>query len=366
MTCSKKDRALAFLPLLFFGLLIFPHKSLAVPPPDFLFNVGSQIAYIFSFVAILFSATFGVVYQYLRVKYHAINKPKPGKFLLILFLISIVSIGAAYFYNAKRQEVAYLDWLEESEAQSKQASEEEVEKEVEVVPVEEVQTSDFWELNKDTALSISNEEFQALLDSGREDYLVLDARENLENGYGHFPGSTHLRFADIYAGLTEGLPKDKFIYVLCWSGIRGKETVELLRAQNLVAVYLEGGADSWVTDYGGLWEGTVKFSSVYPDSEYAITYSTDETRQKVSDGVILVDAREPEKISVSTIDSYAMPLMYTPTDDLEAMYALIPSGSRVITICDEYTNCFMAKLVGVELEIRGAEFLGRYNRPWEY
>lgn len=356
-----KNKFIAFLPLLIVGLIAFPSKSLAVPPPDFLFSIGSQIAYVFSFVAIVVSAGFGVIYQYLQVKYHAF-KPHPVRFFLALLLISVLSIGAAYWYNTHQQEVEYMNWLEESEANAIEI--EEPEEEPEVVLEEPV--SDFWDLNKDAALSISNTDFQALLNSGRSDYLVLDARENLEHGYGRFPGSTHLRYADIKVGLTDDLPEEKFIYVLCWSGIRGEETAELLRDQGFVAIYLEEGADGWVTDFGGTWEGTIKFSSVYPDSDYAITYDTEQTRQKVSEGVILVDAREPEKIAASTIDSYDMPIMYTITDELEAMYAQIPPGSRVITICDEYTNCFMAKIVGVELAIRGSEFLGRYNKPWEY
>ena len=350
------------MPLFVVAVLAFPARSLAVPPPDFLFSIGSQIAYVFSFVAIVVSASFGVIYQFLQAKYHSF-KFRPLRFFLILFFISVISIGAAYWYNTHQQEALYLNWLEESKAHDIEV--EEVEEEV-VTEEPQEPVSDFWELNKDMALSISNDGFQALIDSGRSDYLVLDARENLENGYGRFPGSRHLRYADILAGLTDDLPTDKFIYVLCWSGIRGEETAELLRAQGLVAIYLQDGADGWVSDYGGIWEGTIKFSAGYPDSEYADTFDTDQTRKKVSEGVILVDVREPEKIAASPIDAVEMPIMYTVTDELEAMYAQIPAGSRVITICDEYTNCFMAKIVGVELEIRGAEFLGRYNEPWNY
>lgn len=358
---QSSNRILAFTPLFVVALLAFPARTLAVPPPDFIFSIGSQIAYVFSFIAILFSAGFGLFYQFLRAKYYSF-KPHPVRFFLILLGISIVAIGAAYWYNANQQQVQYMNWLEESEAHSKESREIVVEEELPVV----AEVSDFFELNKDVQTSISNEDFQALIDSGRSDYLILDARENLENGYGHFPGSSHLRYADIKAGLTQDLPKDKFIYVLCWSGIRGQETAELLRDQGFVAIYLEDGADGWVSDFGGMWEGSIKFSASYPDSEYAITFTTGQTRQKVSEGVILVDAREPEKIAASKIDAYEMPIMYTVTDELEAMYAQIPPGSRVITICDEYVNCFMAKIVGVELEIRGADFLGRYNEPWKY
>jgi hypothetical protein len=47
-------------------------------------------------------------------------------------------------------------------------------------------------------------------------------------------------------------------------------------------------------------------------------------------------------------------------------FAQVAPGSRVITVCDGYVNCFDAKITGVELEQRGHTFLGRYNKPWEY
>ena len=58
--------------------------------------------------------------------------------------------------------------------------------------------------------------------------------------------------------------------------------------------------------------------------------------------------------------------MYTPTNDLEKAFAQVPAGSTVITVCDNYVNCFDAKITAVELEERGNAFIGRYNKPWEY
>ena len=105
------------MPLFVVALLAFPARTLAVPPPDFIFSIGSQIAYVFSFVAILFSAGFGLFYQFLRAKYYSF-KPHPIRFFLILLVISLLAIGAAYWYNASKQEALYMNWLEESEAHS--------------------------------------------------------------------------------------------------------------------------------------------------------------------------------------------------------------------------------------------------------
>ncbi len=347
------------------GVLGFAQLALAVPPPDFLMSVGSQVAYIFSFVAVLFSAALSMGYQFLRLKYQALKLRPWMLFLLLLVLFGAIFTGW-FFYQKQKEEKALEDWLQESQVHAEVETpvvEESVRPDPKVHPEPELS---FLELNENAPLSISNEAFQDVLESGKDDFIVLDARENLENEYGHFPGSIHIRYADLKAGKIDALPTDKTIYVLCWSGMRGSEVTQLLRSYGLTATYLEGGADSWVEDFGGLWEGEIKFSASYPDKDYAITFTTEETRQKMAEGVILVDAREQAKQNLAYFGAIPMPIMDTPSEDLEAMYAQLPASSTVITVCDEYVNCFMAKLVGVELQRRGHVFLGRTNRPWEF
>ena len=40
---------------------------------------------------------------------------------------------------------------------------------------------------------------------------------------------------------------------------------------------------------------------------------------------------------------------------------IILKNSKIITVCDNYVNCFYAKVVWIELEKRGFEFEGRYS-----
>lgn len=342
--------------------LCFAQITFAVPPPDFLFNLGGQVVYLFSFLAIFVSASFSVVYQFLRVKYHAL-KAHPWLPVIGIFLIFLTSFSGFLAYENIQSKKAYQEWLVASEAHAQQKVQSTPKTRPEENVLEEETPS---HLPENLPLSITNEEFQAVLDSGTQNYIVLDAREDLEAEYGHFPGSIHIRYADLLAHKTGQLSKNAPIYVLCWSGMRGKVVTELLRSYGFTAIYLEDGSDGWVNDFHGLWEGEIKFSATYPDNKYGVTFDTNQTRAQTSDGVILVDVREPEKTVNSLAGSYLMPLMLTPSEDLEAMYAKIPADSKVITVCDEYINCFMAKIVGVELEKRGHTFLGRYNRPWEY
>ena len=88
-------------------------------------------------------------------------------------------------------------------------------------------------------------------------------------------------------------------------------------------------------------------------------------KEKINQGVKLVDSRPPWKFKQSSLpNSVNIPLMYTPTSNLEGAFGQLSGGGEVIVICDDYVNCFDAKLTGVELERRGYTFLGRYNKPW--
>lgn len=212
--------------------------------------------------------------------------------------------------------------------------------------------------------SVNDKEFANILATGQP--FVLDAREDEEFETGRFPGSLHIRFADLLAGEWVSLPNDREVYVFCWSGIRGKEVTDFLRGKNVLARYIEGGADRWVKD-GGTWEGGIKFSSTYTDERYQIVYSTDQVKTYQKDGVVLVDSRPQSKYEKSHIPgSINIPIIYTPTIRMDEVLSQVPPASTVITVCDDFVSCFDAKVTGVKLEKRGHTFLGRYNKPWEY
>ena len=500
------NRLKLLIPASLLTALLFVEIAQAVPPPDFIFAAGAQIAQIFAIVFLFLSAAFSMFYNYIKAKVILIKKHKPSFITLSVLLVVAISITAAYGYNSYSQNKAYQEWVEASEEYD-QLAEERVKY---LVPTDETTISDlelgstptsedvnsneefisavdsedpqalfiqeyyeaiatgeldyayelskqsviadvfrgwysnttkitldnltvideetssveltlyedleytrygvlitlryeeetpvqiatstvrilsegtleekgytlvaqaseeeagFYEENEASEISISNEDFQELINSDREDYVVLDAREDLEHENGSFPGSTHIRYADLQAGMWIDLPEDKYVYVLCWSGIRGQEVAEFLRTKDIVASYLAGGASSWV-EFGGKWDGNIKFGEKYTEDRYKITYSTDDVRSYVEDGVVLVDCREPWVYEEWHIEgSVNIPIMYTPSIDLEEAFAQVPAGSTVITVCDDYVNCFDAKITGVELEDRGITFIGRYNFPWEY
>lgn len=347
--------------------LFFPRTAKAVLPPDFIFNIGSQIIQFFSAILIFFSGIFAFLYQFIKIKTMALKKRKIW-IASIFVLIFAIALAASYLLALQKQKIEYEQWLRESQMQSEKNilsnTEETIASTHTPLPTS-TPLETFFEIQKDTPLSISNTDFQALQNKS-DNFIVLDARENIEFENGHFPSSTHIRFADIKNKGWEQLPKEKFIYVFCWSGIRGKEVAEFLRSKKILARYLEHGASGWY-ESGGTWIGSIKFSEKYSSSQFQKVFSTNEVKNYIKKGVILIDSREPKKYKQSHIEGSINISMFSQSqEELDTLFAQIPAQSKLITICDEYVNCFDAKVTGVELEKRKHIFLGRYNKPWEY
>lgn len=225
-------------------------------------------------------------------------------------------------------------------------------------------TTDYFTEHSELAEAISNADFQTALNQ-TSPFLVLDAREDIEFENGHFPNATHIRFADLKTGRWIELPTDRPVYVFCWSGIRGKEVAEFLRTKEITARYLEKGANGWVADQGA-WTGEIAFLKVYTDDRYKRVFTPKALQDSVDKGTVIVDSRPPASFNAWHIPgSINIPLMYTPSIGIEKAFGQVPSNSQVITVCDEYVNCFDAKLTGVELERRGHVFLGRFAEPWK-
>ncbi len=403
MIRMKKSEKIIFVFVLFLFLFVGQVKHAhAVMPPDFIFNIGSQFLQIFSMIFLIVSTFFSVIFRYIKIRFTAwkINR---YYFIGMILVILITSAGATYFYGYFKQKSEYKKWLSESMKNEQKFNDEieiyktdpsladtdgdgfndktEIDHNYDPLTKEPstqeesdkldknnelIKKYDFFTLNKQIDLAVSNEKFKNTINGRNNDYIILDAREDLEYRNGNFPGSVHIRFADLRTGRWIEVPNEKFVYVLCWSGLRGKEVAEFLRTKKIVASYLEDGAKGWY-DFGGQWNGNILFADKYSDEKYRLVFSTNDFKKKMKAGAFLVDCREPEKYNRGHISgSVNIPIMHTPTIKFEETFAQVPPGSQIITICDDYVNCFDAKITGVELEARGHNFLGRYNRPWEY
>ena len=337
--------------------LAVPSRAAAIPPPDFLIAIGSSFGQIFSLVVVLLSGLFAAVAQTVQAYRPSRHQTGPrqrrwrfrvGPAVFVTAIVALVSVSAAIAtvvdQTRQRAEIARVVEKSVIEATSKS----------DALPVAE---SSYFHDNETLPIDISNEDFAAIESAGP---FVLDAREDEEVEIGRYPGSAHVRLADLLDGAFANVPRDRTVYVLCWSGIRGNQVASFLRDHGIVARYLTDGAEGWVA-FGGTWEGGIKFSSVYSDPQYARTLAADETAAAVENGAVLVDSRDAKRIAGKPLAvSVAISAIFTPTAKLEAALALVPADVEVITVCDDFVSCFDAKLVGIRLEKRGHAFLGRY------
>lgn len=223
----------------------------------------------------------------------------------------------------------------------------------------------FYAANKTKKIIVSNDELKEIMKTNSNIY-VLDAREDEEYEIGNFPNSHHIRFADLIAGEWIQLPTDKEVYVFCWSGMRGKEVAEFLRTKKIVSRYVENGASGWFAA-GGKWNGGISFSDKHPEERYQKLFTKDEVSTQISKGTIIVDSRPKSSFTKNHIDnSINIPVIYTPSSQLNSLLSKVPAGTSVITVCDDFISCFDAKVTGIKLEKTGHTFLGRYNKPWEF
>ena len=80
--------------------------------------------------------------------------------------------------------------------------------------------------NQETASGTQNTETVA-----EQNFVYVDVRTDEEWSEGHVDGAIHVTLADVEAGKTEMLPKDKELRVYCRSGRRSAQAIEALKKQ---------------------------------------------------------------------------------------------------------------------------------------
>ncbi len=354
---------------LFFILLIvlLPTTANAIPPPDFIFNFLSQIPQFILSVGIVLSAGLAIGRQYLIAQWHVWGWKKLLTFsLLVILLALLVTYKFAQFSEHARFEkwrktqlanVALPPSVQKGRLRkgriflnlSQSASDN--------------GASEFFLRRQSLPLYVTNYELRKALESAEKNFIVLDAREDLEFTLGHFKNALHIRYADLVAGEWRKLSGEKIYYVFCYSAIRGSEVAEFLRSKNVLAQFIEEGARGWV-DFGGAWDGDLDLSKKYTAPQYSKKYSMTEFKAAVLDSTItIIDSRSPENFSKYHFqNAINISTLKMPRERLEKALNSVPNRSKVLIICNDHWSCFDAYLTGIALETRGHIFLGRFDK----
>jgi len=151
-------------------ILLFPQNAGAVPPPDFIIQVASQIASFFSIALVFLLAILTTSYQFLKTRLLAVNKKVYWIVGLLLTLLA-AGIGAYYYdqyYQAQAQKEEYQGWLQES-IENSPAQEKVLSFQAPVIGVEEEKQSDPGEaFIKTYYQNIANHNFQAAYDVSKK------------------------------------------------------------------------------------------------------------------------------------------------------------------------------------------------------
>ena len=86
--------------LLFIAFLSIPRLAQAIPPPDFLFQVGVQLAQIFAIAAVFLSAFFATFLRVFKIYFQKVWQKKWFWALVVIFIVGL-ALAFAYWYQGQ-------------------------------------------------------------------------------------------------------------------------------------------------------------------------------------------------------------------------------------------------------------------------
>jgi len=156
------------------------------------------------------------------------------RFLNLLLLIAILSVGC----TSQATENEVLTDEEISEILSSIVGGEDV--------VLERALAYFNGLSSENTNLIKPEELYKIVQAGGDDFYILDIRKEEDFIAGHIEGANNIFWYDIGDRIAE-LPKDKRIFITCYSGQSGGQVLGVLKTLGYDIVSLAGGMNNgWI------------------------------------------------------------------------------------------------------------------------
>jgi rhodanese-related sulfurtransferase len=91
---------------------------------------------------------------------------------------------------------------------------------------------------------LSADELKKMMDSGREELVLIDVRTPLEYAAGYIPGATLIPYTEI-AQRTKEIPKDKLVVLYCTVGVRSERARQKLEELGYTKVVNFAGVKYW-------------------------------------------------------------------------------------------------------------------------
>lgn len=362
--------------LLYFILFGY-HQCYAIPPPDFIIQVVSNLWLYFAMWVAFFWTLLWTSFIYLKTFFI-----KNKKFIFIFSLLILIA-GIFWYHKLLEEEKnkAQLknliikknninQWLsyKDINTYNKYKNLSYKEKVKILLEIERVELEK-WLFNKKNtqfSQSISNEELDSIIEDKNSDYILLDARETMEYNIWHIPWSIHHRIADLKLNSDwNKLNKNKIYIVICWWWMRGKLTSDFLQSKGIKTLYLEWGVKKW-KEYWGIFEWETELADAFPESNFKTYVNNNDFRKYVWEWITIIDAREKNRLKKENIlnNSRNISIMYSSNYTLKQQFSHYKAGEKVVVICDDYVNCFDAQMIWIELEQKGVTLMWIYFKRW--
>lgn len=308
----------------------------AQPPPDFLYQAGSQAI---QFSSILFVGM-GFVMAWFRslwVRWFALSFFRRG-FLVALGVLMIIFVlsGTMYFSLSDPQASSSLSARIISSESTPRGS----------------------------VQGIDGHALEAFLHNGS--IRLIDVREDEERAFGFIPGSEQIRMADIFAGDWKNFSKNEPLYFHCATGTRSHQVAKFLSQKGFVTYFLNERLEEWI-DQDRTWSGELPFrdeaskllkKGIQSDAAYELWNA----------GSILVDVRSNRRQAMKPVEkSFSLPVIDLSSDELKAQLKSFPSPRSVLILTDSIAlSSFSAFLAASKLDELGYRIEGIIYEPQKF
>jgi rhodanese-related sulfurtransferase len=297
----------------------------AQPPPDFIYQAGSQ-ALQFSSVVLVGIGFALAWFRSLWMRWIATSSLRKTIYLLLGSLI-LVSFPAGIFLFSASYSVS-------------------------PVPLSASVLTSESRVNMPTQ-SVDGDTLQGLLNSGS--ISLIDVREDEERSFGFIPGSTQIRMADVFAGAWKNFSKEQPLYLHCATGTRSHDVGEFLAQKGFTTYFLNERLEEWVQKERD-WNGVLPFQDE-PSRLLKKRIDPEAAFELWNGGSILVDVRSDRRQAMKPVEkSFSLPVIDLSTDDLNARLKSFPSSHSVIILTDNIAlssfSAFLAASKLDELEYR--------------
>jgi rhodanese-related sulfurtransferase len=313
--------------ILFFWIALMGVNAYALPIPEFtsaVFGLGE--------VFLLVAGILGIYFPFLK---------KGNKWL---YLVLVLSLGLnGYYLMSDYGSTRGTDTTEVRPG---------------MLMTQEERNNDPRAIDEDKAYALMQQQRA----SGNNKYVFVDARSQSETELGTAEGFIKVRWPDLVENYKDEL-KGRTVIATCWTGMRGSEVCDKLRAHGIDCMYLKEGLKGWVARNlpivlaAGVALETLGTAETYENSEKLLT-----AREVVNaKNTTIIDPRTPDLFNKSSIPgSVNIPFGELPTNEMEYRVKTL-STQNVIVACYSILSCSEASGWGWEMRRLGHTYLGTYS-----